>query len=113
MPDFPISRRQAMGTLAAGASIGVPAAAKAGATAASAWDFIVVGAGVFGAWPAWNLQRRGHNTLLLDAWGAAPHRASSGGEPLPIRTAYSAHHFSPRWARDSLAEWTGLSPDRA
>src|SRR3546814_3403703 len=75
MPDFPISRRQAMGTLAAGASIGMPAAAKAGATAASAWDFIVVGAGVFGAWTAWNLQRRGHNTLLLDAWGAAHNRS--------------------------------------
>src|SRR3546814_18636141 len=87
----------------------MPAAAKAGATAASAWDFIVVGAGVFGAWTAWNLQRRGHNTLLLDAWGAAHNRASSGGETRLIRTEYAGNAFYTRWAWESLAEWQALS----
>src|SRR5580765_317366 len=58
---------------------------------AGGWDFIVVGAGVFGAWIAWNLQRRGHRVLLLDAWGAAHSRASSGGETRVIRTEYAAN----------------------
>ena len=40
---------------------------------------IVVGAGVFGAWTAWWLRKRGEKVLLVDALGPANARASSGG----------------------------------
>src|SRR5207342_2118757 len=40
----------------------------------------IVGAGVFGAWTAHHLQQGGHKVTLIDAWGPAHSRASSGGE---------------------------------
>jgi hypothetical protein len=73
------------------------------------WDVLVVGVGVFGAWTAWTLQRRGNKVLLLDAWGAAHSRASSGGETRLIRTEYAAAPLYTRWAWRSLAEWQALS----
>jgi sarcosine oxidase len=72
-------------------------------------DIIVIGAGVFGAWTAWNLQRKGHRVLLVDAWGAAHSRASSGGETRLIRTEYAGNAFYSRWAWESLAEWQALA----
>lgn len=73
------------------------------------WDSIVVGAGVFGAWTAWNLQRLGQRVLLLDAWGPAHARASSGGESRATRTAYGSDEVYTRMAWDSLREWRWLS----
>lgn len=105
----PVSRRVLLGGLAAtGALAGttiVPARARAPAPS----DIVVVGAGVFGAWTAWTLQRQGHKVLLLDAWGAAHARASSGGETRLIRTEYGADPLYTRWAWESLAEWKALS----
>lgn len=83
--------------------------APAQAQTSGKWDFIVIGAGVFGAWTAWNLQRKGHKVLLVDAWGAAHSRASSGGETRLIRTEYAGNEFYTRWAWESLAEWHALS----
>jgi sarcosine oxidase len=79
------------------------------ATPLRSWDSIVVGAGVFGAWTAWNLQRLGQRVLLLDAWGAAHARASSGGESRVTRTAYGADEVYTRMAWDSLTQWRWLS----
>jgi monomeric sarcosine oxidase len=70
---------------------------------------VVIGAGVFGAWIAWHLQRRGQQVLLLDAWGAAHSRSSSGGETRLIRTEYAGNSLYTRWAWESLAEWRELS----
>lgn len=72
-------------------------------------DVIVVGAGVFGAWTAWNLQKRGRSVLLVDAWGPSHSRASSGGETRLIRTEYGGDPLYTRWAWESLAEWQALS----
>lgn len=103
------SRRQAFGVLAAGAVAGATQTRPARAAPGTGWDFIVVGAGVFGSWTAWDLQRRGHRVLLLDAWGAAHSRSSSGGETRLIRTEYAGNALYTRWAWDSLAEWRALS----
>ncbi|MBN8842527.1 MAG: FAD-dependent oxidoreductase [Sphingomonadales bacterium] len=111
-PPSPLSlrRRDLLGSLAAVGAIGsVARAASAKASTSAAWDFIVVGAGVFGAWTAWNLQRRGNRVLLLDAWGPAHNRASSGGETRLIRTEYAGNELYTRWAWSSLAEWQDLS----
>ena len=73
------------------------------------WDVVVVGAGVFGAWTAWHLRRQGQRVLLLDAWGAANARASSGGESRMTRTAYGKDELYTRMAWESLPEWRWLS----
>jgi monomeric sarcosine oxidase len=72
-------------------------------------DVIVVGAGVFGAWTAWALQDGGKQVLLLDAWGPAHARASSGGESRMTRGSYGADEVYTRMARDSLIDWRNLS----
>ncbi|HRI83710.1 MAG TPA: FAD-dependent oxidoreductase, partial [Opitutaceae bacterium] len=48
----------------------------------------VVGAGVLGAWTARSLQLRGARVTLVDAWGPANSRSSSGDETRIIRGAY-------------------------
>jgi len=69
----------------------------------------VVGAGVFGAWTATHLLRAGHRVTLIDAFGPAHSRASSGGESRLIRAAYGKDAIYTRMAIDSLPEWKALS----
>ena len=52
------------------------------------FDIAVVGAGVFGAWTAYQLKRAGAEVLLVDAYGPGNSRASSGGESRIIRMGY-------------------------
>jgi glycine/D-amino acid oxidase-like deaminating enzyme len=73
------------------------------------WDTVVIGAGVFGAWTAWNLSRRHQRVLLIDAWGPGNARASSGGESRMTRTAYGPDEVYTRMAFESLSEWRWLS----
>ncbi len=106
-----ISRRKALASLA-GASAALSAAAQGrspGPRVVSRWDSVVVGAGVFGAWTAWNLQRQRQRVLLLDAWGPAHARASSGGESRLTRTIYGADRVYTRMAAQSLTDWRWLS----
>jgi sarcosine oxidase len=73
------------------------------------WDSVVVGAGVFGAWTAWHLRKVGQRVLLLDAFGAANARASSGGESRLTRGSYGSDEIYTRFAFDSLPQWKWLS----
>ncbi|MDE3136877.1 MAG: FAD-dependent oxidoreductase [Acidobacteriota bacterium] len=75
---------------------------------AKTYDVVVVGAGVFGAWTALELEQRGANVLLIDAYGPANSRASSGGESRIIRMGYGADEIYTRWARESLDAWLEL-----
>jgi sarcosine oxidase len=104
-----VSRRRVLGGLAATAALAGAPFVRAKAQSSRGWDFIVVGAGVFGAWTAWTLRRKGHQVLLLDAWGPAHSRASSGGETRLTRTEYGADPLYTRWAWESLVEWHALS----
>jgi len=52
------------------------------------FDVAVVGAGVFGAWTAYQLQRTGRRVVLIDAHGPGHSRSSSGGESRIIRMGY-------------------------
>ena len=72
------------------------------------YDVVVVGAGVFGAWIALHLARRGQRVLLVDAYGPANSRASSGGESRIIRMGYGADELYTRWAKRSLVQWKEL-----
>jgi glycine/D-amino acid oxidase-like deaminating enzyme len=69
----------------------------------------VIGAGVFGTWTAHHLQQQGHKVTLVDAWGPAHVRASSGGESRLTRAAYGKDAIYTRMARDSLPQWQALS----
>ncbi len=65
----------------------------------------VVGAGVFGAWTAYHLRRAGHEVVLLDQYGPANSRASSGGESRIIRARYGDDALLTGMALRSLAVW--------
>ena len=69
----------------------------------------IIGAGVFGSWTAHHLQKSGHEVTLIDAWGPAHTRASSGGETRLTRAAYGKDAIYTRMARDSLPQWKALS----
>lgn len=69
----------------------------------------VVGAGVFGSWTAHHLQQQGHKVTLIDAWGPAHSRASSGGETRLTRAAYGKDAIYTRMAKESLPQWQALS----
>ncbi|MEP7336435.1 MAG: FAD-dependent oxidoreductase [Acidobacteriota bacterium] len=69
------------------------------------YDAAVIGAGVFGSWTAYWLQRAGLEVAVVDAYGAANSRASSGGESRIIRMGYGADEIYTRWANRSLALW--------
>lgn len=66
---------------------------------------VVIGAGVFGSWIAYYLQQAGVQVALLDAYGAANDRASSGGESRIIRSSYGPDEIYTRWSDHSLAIW--------
>jgi monomeric sarcosine oxidase len=69
------------------------------------YDVAVIGAGVFGAWTAWHLAKRGKRVALIEAYGPGHSRASSGGETRIIRMGYGADELYTRWAQRSLAQW--------
>ncbi|HYL38221.1 MAG TPA: FAD-dependent oxidoreductase [Bryobacteraceae bacterium] len=72
---------------------------------ADSYDAVVVGAGVFGTWTAHQLRSSGRSVALLDAYGAANSRASSGGESRVLRMGYGADELYTRWALRSRQLW--------
>ncbi|PYS93223.1 MAG: hypothetical protein DMF64_05950 [Acidobacteria bacterium] len=78
---------------------------KSANTSAHTCDAAVVGAGVFGAWTAYQLRRAGQSVVLLDAYGAGNDRASSGGESRIIRMGYGADEIYTRWSVRALKLW--------
>ncbi len=103
-----IDRREFVTALAAGALVPGQQAGAQGKQAkmtAKTYDVAVIGAGVFGAWTAWHLQKAGKKVVLLDAYGAAHSRASSGGESRVIRMGYGADEIYTRWSMRSLKLW--------
>ena len=73
------------------------------------YDIAVVGAGVFGVWTAYQLSLNGAAVLLLDAYGPANSRASSGGESRIMRLGYGPDEIYSRSAQRSLVRWQQLS----
>jgi sarcosine oxidase len=72
------------------------------------YDVAVIGAGVFGAWTAYCLRQSGATVALLDAYGPANARASSGGESRIIRMGYGADEIYTRWSLRALPLWKQL-----
>src|ERR1700726_4563302 len=72
------------------------------------YDVAVIGAGVFGSWIAYCLQKSDAKVLLLDEYGPANARASSGGESRIIRMGYGADEIYTRWSLRALPLWREL-----
>lgn len=71
-------------------------------------DVAVIGAGVFGAWTAYFLRKSGVSVALLDAYGPANARASSGGESRIIRMGYGPDEIYTRSSARALPLWKEL-----
>jgi glycine/D-amino acid oxidase-like deaminating enzyme len=99
--------RRSLLTGAGGVAVAGPAIVKA--QGSSKLRVAVIGAGVFGTWTAEHLRRAGHAVTLVDAFGPAHSRASSGGESRMTRAGYGKDEIYSRMARDSLVEWKALS----
>jgi monomeric sarcosine oxidase len=69
------------------------------------FDFVVVGAGSFGAWTARYLHRSGASVALVDAYAPGNSRSSSGGETRILRMGYGADQLYTRWAMRSFPQW--------
>jgi len=104
-----VTRRGAIATALAAGVAGATRAEDKKMEKVKAWDSVVIGAGVFGAWTAWHLRKAGQRVLLLDAFGAAHARASSGGESRLTRGSYGSDEVYTRFAFDSLPQWKWLS----
>lgn len=72
------------------------------------YDVAVIGAGVFGTCTAHHLQRAGMKVIVLDSYGAANSRASSGDESRIIRLGYGRDEIYTRWSMRSLTLWQDL-----
>jgi sarcosine oxidase len=68
--------------------------------------YAVIGAGVFGAWTAYHLLSIGNRVILIDEYGPANSRASSGGESRIIRCSYGPDQIYTRMAQRSLQLWS-------
>jgi sarcosine oxidase len=79
--------------------------------AVKTYDVAVIGAGVFGAWTACILRKTGASVLLVDAYGPANARASSGGESRIIRMGYGSSEIYTRWSLRALPLWQQLFAD--
>src|ERR1700722_13421239 len=109
-----IARRQFLKTLGAATVLGPhlkSAPKKSGEKRMSeskTYDVALIGAGVFGSWTAYSLQKSGVKVLLLDEYGPANARASSGGESRIIRMGYGAGEIYTRWSMHALPLWQKL-----
>jgi glycine/D-amino acid oxidase-like deaminating enzyme len=106
LPQPKVTRR----SLLLGAGAAALLAKSAGAKVMERKEHVaVVGAGVFGSWTAHHLLNAGHRVTLVDSFGPAHSRASSGGESRMTRAAYGKDAIYTRMARDSLPQWAALS----
>jgi sarcosine oxidase len=106
-----VPRRDFVKSLAAGAALGsgategAPARGFPHVSMGTTHNAAVIGAGVFGAWTAYHLQRSGKKVVLVDAYGPSNSRASSGGESRIIRMGYGGDEIYTRWAMRALTLW--------
>ncbi len=88
-----------------------------GGRARASSHVVVVGAGAWGAFTSWHLRRAGHRVTLIDQYGAANSRATSGDETRGIRSSYGDRTVTPElwteWARRSIQRWREFDSEHA
>ena len=96
------------GTTAAGATTATGGRSAAIRRQGVSRDVAIVGGGAFGMWTALNLQRLGASVTVVDAYGPANSRATSGGETRGVRTSYGDRRHGmlwTRWANEAITKW--------
>ncbi|HKS06144.1 MAG TPA: FAD-dependent oxidoreductase, partial [Gemmatimonadaceae bacterium] len=72
-------------------------------------DVVVVGAGLWGSFAAYNLRKRGARVTLVDQHGPGNSRATSGDETRGVRSTYGERGETGElwmlWARESMKRW--------
>jgi sarcosine oxidase len=73
-------------------------------------DIVVVGAGAWGGWTAFNLQKMGAKVTVVDAYGAGNARSTSGDESRGVRSSYGDRpgelgEVWMLWAREAMKKW--------
>ena len=91
-----VDRREFLIAVGAGAGLAITGR---GIARGPSRDVVVIGAGAFGIWTALNLQRLGARVTVVDAYGAANSRATSGGETRGVRSSYGDRPHGAQWAR--------------
>jgi glycine/D-amino acid oxidase-like deaminating enzyme len=79
-------------------------------------DVCIVGAGAFGLWTALYLQRLGASVEVIDLYGPANSRSTSGGETRGVRTSYGDRPHGVqwgRWANESIKRWKAWDEEHA
>ncbi|MFM9013776.1 MAG: NAD(P)/FAD-dependent oxidoreductase, partial [Gemmatimonadota bacterium] len=75
----------------------------------------VVGAGAWGAFTAYHLRQQGMKVTLVDQYGIANSRATSGDETRGIRSSYGDRTVTAdlwvRWARRSIEKWRAFDAE--
>ena len=78
-------------------------------------DVVVVGAGLWGTFTAYNLARRGASVTLVDQYGPGNSRATSGDETRGVRSTYGEKGETGElwmlWAREAMKRWTALDEE--
>jgi glycine/D-amino acid oxidase-like deaminating enzyme len=112
-----IDRRDFLKVATAGAGLAISATSVAAETLAraplvrsgAAPDVVVIGGGAFGMWTALYLQRQGAKVTVVDQYGPANSRATSGGETRGVRSSYGDRPHGlqwGRWAIEAAKRWT-------
>jgi sarcosine oxidase len=86
----------------------VPSRRRTPRLGAASSDVVVIGAGAFGGWTAYELLRRGANVTLVDTYGPGNSRSTSGDETRGIRSSYgdrATGELWMLWARESIRRW--------
>jgi glycine/D-amino acid oxidase-like deaminating enzyme len=77
---------------------------------------VVIGAGAWGSWTAYHLRQRGARVTLIDQYGPANSKATSGDETRGIRSSYgdrtTGEHWC-RWARVAIGRWKAFDAEWA
>ena len=121
--DFLRAATVGMGAMAtAGCATTIPAMPVPGIaptrldTGTGAGHVVVVGAGAWGGWTAYHLRRRGARVTLIDQYGPANSKATSGDETRGIRSSYgdrTTGEFWAKWARIALRRWNEFDAEWA
>ena len=100
----------ASGASLAGASITLTGSQSAKAQGRTSAEIIVVGAGTFGAWTAYHLNRLGADVMLVDAYGPGNSRASSGGETRQMQADTVSDEYT-QSSMDSYRWWKRIEEE--
>lgn len=77
----------------------------------SSADIVVIGAGAWGGWTAFNLRQMGANVTLVDAYGPGNGKSTSGDESRGVRSSYgdrsTGEHWM-LWAREAMKRWAAF-----